>query len=567
MDFLLTKHFFSNSEEKLKFFDKIGEYSLFIGSLNIICLQNNFDEKIILVGDIINPDILRINKFSLNLVKSIKGVFNILVYKDDQFLICSSLFGFLPVYYSYDYNVISNSLELIKEVEDLPTKISKQFILESYLFNFSFSNKTYLNGINRLEAFSGIRYSNGKVKRESYENIVNWFDASAIHGRNQLEKLAEIFLNQTKQYFSSEKNSVTFTSGFDGRTIVSAGLSYHKLLETFSWGIPDNDDVKIPRNNAKELGLVYRSYNLQESNYIESYLDLSQRMSKTTGGFNGFLYPHFLYGVLKEKKYSNTLLAGYCGSELFRALHIQGAITSKDLVRVFNEPDDITLKNLLWNSEKLSFIVKSEFISEFENLFEEILAFRNTESNFHTKNQFFYSYIFSEVFRKVFGAWASAQMEEINVRVPFLDYDFVIALLKTDFAGCNNDFFVHNPLKRLKGQMLYAEIIRQSSSEIYKMKTGKGYRPVDLLTLHGKSKILFPYLKKQFKKQAIKPYLDNLGLISSYSYHKKEIEQSFLKLDGFEYDRILNASQDLNPYTLESNRDLVLQTASFASLI
>jgi len=158
-------------------------------------------------------------------------------------------------------------------------------------------------------------------------------------------------------------------------------------------------------------------------------------------------------------------------------------------------------------------------------------------------------------------------MEEINVRVPFLDYDFVIALLKTDFAGCNNDFFVHNPLKRLKGQMLYAEIIRQSSSEIYKMKTGKGYRPVDLLTLHGKSKILFPYLKKQFKKQAIKPYLDNLGLISSYSYHKKEIEQSFLKLDGFEYDRILNASQDLNPYTLESNRDLVLQTASFASLI
>ena len=567
-NFVITKEKTTtdNTYNKFESFD-LNNYTLLIEG-NYLFFQNKTGQKIIIIGDCINSHIINCESFySKDLILKLKGIFILVIISSDSFQIYSSLFGFLPVYYSNDFNVISNSLEIIKEIENLPTNISKQFILESYLFNFSFSNKTYLNGIYRLETFSGLSYSNGKIKKENYEDIINWFNVTPILKNNQLEKLAEIFLNQTKYYFSTEKNSVSFTSGFDGRTIVSAGLSYHKPFDTFSWGSPVNDDVKIPRNNAKELGLVYRSYNLHEPSYIETYLDLSRRMSKITGGFNGFLYPHFLFGASKEKKYSNTLLVGYCGSELFRAIHIQGAVTSKDLMLVFNEPDDISLKNQLWNSEKLSFIIKSEFINEFENLFEEILAFRKTQSSFHTKNHFFYSYIFPEVFRKVFGSWVSAQMEEINVRVPFLDYDFVIELLKTDLAGCNNDFFTHNPLKRLKGQLLYAEIIRQSNSQLYKMKTGKGYRPIDLLTLQGKVRILFPYLKKRLVRQYIQPNLDNLGIISAYQYHKNEIESLYKNLEGFEISKILELSNNLNPYTSEEERDILLQTASLASIL
>jgi hypothetical protein len=81
---------------------------------------------------------------------------------------------------------------------------------------------------------------------------------------------------------------------------------------------------------------------------------------------------------------------------------------------------------------------------------EKILQLRETKKNYFSINHFFYHYIFTEVFRKVFGAWTVAQMQEMNVRLPFLDYDFVLELLKTDLAGCNNDFFTHNPLKRLK---------------------------------------------------------------------------------------------------------------------
>jgi len=555
-------------KDKFSYTRSIGDYNFSCDSEKCKIIKLSKINEVFILGDCINYEILNgENIFSNKFMKKLKGLFILISISNDSFQIYSSLFGILPVYFTLNYKTISNSIELIKEIEVLPSKINKQFILESYLFNYSFSNRTYIDNIKRLDAFSGIMYKNGSVFKEKYENILNWFTNEPLNGSKYLKEMAELFIQQTKQYYCQENNSVSFTSGFDGRSIASVGLLYNKIFETFSWGSSDNDDVKIPRNNAKELGLVYRYYNLHEPSYIESYLELSRRMSKTTGGFNGFLYPHFLFGALKEKRYSNTLLVGYCGSELFRALHIQGAVSSKDLVLVFNEPDDISLKNQLWNSEKLSFIVKSKFTSEFENLFEEILEFRKTQSSFHTKNHFFYSYIFSEVFRKVFGSWASSQMEEIIVRVPFLDYDFVIELLKTDLAGCNNDFFIHNPFKRLNGQQLYAEIIRQSNGGLYKMKTGKGYRPIDLLTLQGKVRILFPYLKKKLVRQYTQPNLDNLGIISAYQYHKNEIDNLYKNLEGFEISRILESSNNLNSYTSEEERDILLQTASLASIL
>jgi len=546
----------------------VGDYNFFCDSEKCKIIKLSEFNEVFILGDCLNSEILNGKiQFSSNYMNQLKGIFILINISNSYFQIYSSLFGILPVYFSLNYQAISNSIELIKEIELLPSKINKQYILESYLFNYSFSDKTYIDDIKLLDAFSGIIYKNGKVFKIKYENILNWYTNKPLNGRKYLKEIAELFIQQTKQYYNQDKNSVSFTSGFDGRSIVSVGLLYNKFFETFSWGSLDNDDVKIPFLNAKELNLKYHYYNLLEPKYIESYYDISKKMTKLTGCFNGFLYPHFLYGASNENKISNTLIVGYGGSELFRALHIQGAITSKALVSIFTEPDDYALKKQLWESNKLNFLIKDEFKYEFDTLFEEIITYRNNNKNFYSKNHFFYNYIFSEVFRKVFGSITVAQFSEINVRIPYLDYDFVVALLKTGLAGCNNDFFTHNPLKRLKGQLLYAEIIRQSNGQLYKMKTGKGYRPIDLLTLPGKFRILLPYLQRKLVKQTIKPNLDNLGIISAYQYHKNDIDSLYKNLEGFEISRILESSDNLNSYTSEEERDILLQTASLASIL
>ncbi len=556
------------SSNNFSFIRIIGDYYFFAKSDKCNIIKLSEVNEVFILGDCLNPEILEgVKDFSSDYLKQLKGLFILICISNNSFQIYSSLFGILPVYFTLNYQTISNSIEFIKEVELLPTKINKQFILESFLFNFAFSDKTYIDTIKRLDAFSGLVYKKGEILVENYENILNWFSDKPLHGKKHSKETAELFLQQTKQYFSQDYNSVTFTGGFDGRTIVSVGLLYNKNFETVSWGIPENNDVMIPLSNVKELDLKYHYYNLLERQYIESYYDLSQKMTKITGGFNGFLYPHFLYGASNEKKLSNTLLVGYCGSELFRALHVQGAITSADLVRIFTETDDFTLKKQLWESDKLFFLDKNEFKDEFETLFEEIISFRKTIRNFYTKNHFFYYYIFSEVFRKIFGSLTVAQFSEISVRIPYLDYDFVIALLKTDLAGCNNDFFIHNPFKRLKGQQLYAEIIKQSNSILYKQYTGKGYRPCDLLSITGNIKIVAPYLRKIYQKTTTKSFLDNLGLISSYSHHRNKIENSFSKLENFNMDRLKFSSLNLNPYMPESERDMLFLSASFASLL
>jgi len=568
MNFLLSKHQLDNPKINLKFYCNIGEYSLFIGFDNISNIQNRSNENIIVFGDCINAEILNEkDKFSASYLKQLKGIFTLVIITGDSFQIYSSLFGFLPVFYSNDFNVISNSLDLIKRVGNYSSGINKQYIIESYLFNYSFSNQTYLKQIKRLSNFSYICYEKGKFEVKKYMDIADWFIERPLNGINQLSNLASLFLNQVQHYYTDEINSITFTSGFDGRTILSAATLHQIKFDTFSFGRIWNPDVEVPLNNSRELNIPYHYYDLGLLSYQNEYFDLATKFSRLTGGFNGFLYAHFLYGAEQEKAYSDNLLTGYCGSELFRALHIQGAITSRELVSIFTETNDKKLKENLWNSSKLIFIQKSDYKEEFDNLFGEILQLRETKKKYFSINHFFYHYIFTEVFRKVFGAWTVAQMQEMNVRTPFLDYDFVLELLKTDLAGCNNYFFTHNPLKRLKGQLLYAEIIRQSNSQLYKMKTGKGYRPIDLLTLQGKVRILFPYLKKRHVKQSIKPNLDNLGIISAYQYHKNEIESLYKNLEGFEISRILESSNNLNPYTSEEERGILLQTASLASIL
>jgi hypothetical protein len=566
-NFVITKEKTTtdNTYNKFESFD-LNNYTLLIEG-NYLFFQNKTGQKIIIIGDCINSHIINCESFySKDLILKLKGIFIAFIVEENKFLIIPSLFGFFPVYYSTDYKTISNSIEQIKNIEGKVVSLNKRFVLESYLFNYSFSNQTYLNGIYRLNSFSLISYHE-RISIERYSDLTDFFINNPTSGKNEIENLGSLFLTNIKEYFSESGNSITFTSGFDGRTILSSAIYHSVRFDTFSLGREENDDVAIPLRNSKDLNIPYHFYDLGCKQYAERYYLCAQKMSKITGGFNGFLYGHFLYGAEREKEVNDILHTGYCGSELFRALHIQGAVTSKELVSIFTVEDDLNLKDILWNSPKLAFIKKLEYRNEFEDIFTEILEFRKTKNNYISINHFFYSYVFTEVFRKVFGAWTLAQMQEMIVRTPFLDYDFVTALMKTDLAGCNNDFFTHNPLKRLKGQQLYAEIIRQSNSQLYKMKTGKGYRPIDLLTLQGKVRILFPYLKKRLVRQYIQPNLDNLGIISAYQCHKNEIDNLYKNLEGFEISRILDSSNKLNPYTSEEERDILLQTASLASIL
>jgi hypothetical protein len=184
---------------------------------------------------------------------------------------------------------------------------------------------------------------------------------------------------------------------------------------------------------------------------------------------------------------------------------------------------------------------------------------------FKNTNHFFYYFIFKEVFRKVFGFWTNAQFHHIKVRTPFLDFEFIQLLLRSEYAGCNNEFFTHNPLKRYKGQLLYAQILKNLKSPLFGMMTGKQYRPRQLLTFWGQMSIVLPYLRKRIKKKSAPLNIDNLYLISGFQSSWPEIQPSLLKIKQFyKIEEVTSAIKRMHPTMSEVERDMLFQIASLS---
>jgi len=220
--FVITKEktLTEGSYNKFESYDLIN-YTMFIDG-NYLLFQNKIGQKLIIIGDCINKYIIKEeSSYSKELILKLKGVFIAFIIEENKFIIIPSLFGFLPVYYSSNYKTISNSIERIKNIEFKTPRLNKRFVLESYLFNYSFSNQTYLNEVYRLESFSLIQCQD-KISIERYLDLRDFFINDPISGKEELENLSSLFLANVKEYFSESGNSITFTGGFDGRTILSA---------------------------------------------------------------------------------------------------------------------------------------------------------------------------------------------------------------------------------------------------------------------------------------------------------------------------------------------------------
>ena len=112
----------------------------------------------------------------------------------------------------------------------------------------------------------------------------------------------------------------------------------------------------------------------------------------------------------------------------------------------------------------LVIIQKEAFLSDWEQCKNDIYSLPcfNPEYKHLSRNQKFYIFVFEEVFRKYFGAEMINQFKYLKNRTPFLDMEFFKAILQTGLAGIHSEFFENNPLKRYKGQVLYAHIIRKA---------------------------------------------------------------------------------------------------------
>jgi hypothetical protein len=431
----------------------------------------------------------------------------------------SEKFGLSPLFYSHLNGVIyiSSNIKLLAEriMIKFDLKICKRFLLEQNLFNYSLFNNTIFEEIKLCPANCKIIIADRLNIEETFK-IEDHFVLKPTSYKNNIHRLVDLFIEITESKIK-DGDYVSFTSGFDGRSLLALAVSQKLNIHTYSFGSKDSIDVVMPKWQAKELNIDFEPIFLDDAAYINSFAKLGEEILEFTCSNSNLLQLHWVYAAKNLKSMTNALVTGMFGSELFRSAHIAGQFISPALVDYFKHIESDRWIPLIRNSESLKFLTITFFDKEMDSLIDELSMYKIKILHL-SKSQRFYKYIFDESFRKFFGLQFIQPMRQfVNVVNPYLDLEFIKELLKTDLAGVNNDFFTQNPLKRFKGQLFYAELIKKTSPNLFTLPTGKGYAPRDLLTFQGKFKISTSFVMGRLNRKIEDPDLDNLGILSGIS--------------------------------------------------
>lgn len=455
--------------------------------------DTDFEERLLIDPD---PEFILNNLFG--------HYYYILVNKTtSEIIIGNSMFSILPLYYHHDSDRIvfsENAYNLGKYLN--LNRISHRFIIETVLFNYPLFNTSILEDIRLLPSNTYLKISGSEINIIKHTNIEEYFSISPKPWRKSLSEVRDIFLETSKKYLPDEKYAHALTGGFDGRTLVSAGLYHKKDFSCYSFGSVSSKDVRIASQLALRAGIPFINIELDEKYVNENSLDCGREFILSSSGSATFARAHYLYAAKRLSGDYKYIITGNFGSEIFRAAHNAGAVISQNLYTLFNSNNPNEGIKTIENSDEFRCLNLSDDKSSWKALKEDILKLPcyNQSYNRLTKNQRFYVFVFEEIFRKYFGAEMVNQFRYIKNRTPFLDIEFLKAIFKTELAGIHSDFFEHNPFKRYKGQVLYANIIRKAYPEFGKMMTDKGYRPNDLINPLGKLNIARGYFKKVIRK-------------------------------------------------------------------
>ena len=554
MDFLITKNIKNNSTFSLLYSPDSFKTSnnIYISDKNKSFKFYNQDKKtIIVIGDLVSIDQESFDslyeKINKQIINELNGFFY-LIYIDENVKILkvfSSLFNILPIYYSVinDYVYLSSKITLIADKIEDYIDVDEQYILERYLFNYSLFNRTYFKQISTIKANHFVEVSDKITERKIFD-ISNLFVPKPQKGQKVIDELVDYFMEEVSSYLPNDYFSVSFTGGFDGRTLVALSKYYNRNFFTYSFGAFGSEDIDIPRHQASKLSIEYIPLHLDD-NYIDKSYNYGLELMNITEGHASLNRSHYLYAMEQISKKTNVVLSGTFGSELFRALHIPGVVISKNLVNFFAfESKDAWIKSIKL-ADEWKFLKKSFYKKEFECLIEELYDYHKENSEL-TRNRFFYKFVFDEIFRKYFGPEIIMQQYYLNSRCPYINFNFIQKLLKTIYCGVYSDFFSNNPIRRFKGQILYAHIIRKSCSEIFSMKTGKGYSPSNLLSNTGKLILIKNFLSKK------------INLSSNKEIDQLSVEKVFRKnLNKINNIKLLNNLHDNDFFKKSLNSDKV----------
>ena len=419
--------------------------------------------------NIVNQDIL---------YDQIKGHYYWFFISSDSIAIGNSFGSIFPIYYLPSSNgiwVSSSSLFLAERAETLTS--NKRNLLERALFNYPFFNSTWWEEISLVNAHHYLCLSKDNWQIAGNFEISDYFGEPALPKRDQLQYLADVFLRETELFLPNDPFALSFTGGFDSRTLLAIARQTQRQFITYSFGKPNSSDLLLPKTQAALIGILHQPIYLDQKYVENDALEAAQMFMQLTE-YNGNLgRPHYVYAARRLAEKVSYIVTGNFGSELFRALHLPGVMMTDVLIHLFSTSGDSWKDSL---SAKVASWVGESFAQELDALVADLEDYLEPLKCWEPNHRFYY-FVWNEIFRKYFGPEIVMQSHFLNNRTPYLNLTFFKVLNQTGWAGVHARLFEKNKGRRMKGQLFYAAMIRRSDKRLFHLDTNKGYSPADVL--------------------------------------------------------------------------------------
>jgi asparagine synthetase B (glutamine-hydrolysing) len=430
-----------------------------------------------LLGDPIGAEDFAVKGGAIDLAalfQQVRGHYYWIHQQEGEIRLGSSFGAIYPLYYHSEgeqVQVSSSSFYLAEHGD--PGQLNRRYLLERLLFNYPFFQHTPWSDIHLLPAHAALRITEGGIKVEKPFAIEDHFGEGMRSDKSGMEQLCGVFDEECRHFLPDVPFAISFTGGFDGRTLLAAARNAgHKEFFTYSFGMPEEEDVTFPLAQAGKTGIPYLPIYLG-SDYVERHAFDSALAFLEMSEYNGNLgRPHYHYAARLLSEKTKCILTGNFGSELFRAMHQPGVMMSEALIRIFSRPDG-SWRDFL--QEKAG----PCFAGEVESLIADVEAYLAKGAAL-TPNQRFYRFVIEEIFRKYFGPELVMQSHLLRNRTPYLSLRFFKALNDTMWSGVHAGLFEKQKSKRMKGQQFYAAYLRRADPQLYRLPTNKGYSPADV---------------------------------------------------------------------------------------
>jgi asparagine synthetase B (glutamine-hydrolysing) len=402
-------------------------------------------------------------KFETNFIHYIKGIFTVVLLKENKFQIFSDRHSIKRyfIFQNQQEFFISNSLQLISEncTLDLSNENLALFSLTSHFFN----GNTLFNNLYSNQPAQLILFSNGILNITSYWHPKKIFTINSLkyNKKNYTERWSKIIASYI-EYFKPQNSSLTLTGGNDSRMILSALLNQKHNFHSFTFGNPLSYDGYITKKIIKEAKLHHNFYFTEEPTQ-EWFSQNAKKIIQFGQGLINIHRAHRNDAIEKEKKTFNTdmVFTGLVGGEYYKEPSYDDVTIPAILKKLLKTKIKRDALNIISGElQNKGFNVDKVNLDEVYLRIDDFL--QHAQGLPPPKKKFIYTYLF-------YGCSHHTQDSNVfneHIRYvinPFMDIDFIELISSHPKWYVNKKF---NLLNRLFHSQFFAEVTHNLAPEL-----------------------------------------------------------------------------------------------------